>query len=53
MEFVDVGVFEVVATNGDTNLGGEDFDNQLLEYFIDSFNNLYNGIVIRKHPKAL
>nr|TKS10588.1 heat shock protein 70 [Populus alba] len=31
------GVFEVKATNGDTFLGGEDFDNTLLEYLVDEF----------------
>ncbi|KAK4309790.1 hypothetical protein Pmani_018595 [Petrolisthes manimaculis] len=34
---IDSGVFEVVATNGDTHLGGEDFDHRVMEYFI----NLY------------
>ena len=28
------GVFEVVATNGDTHLGGEDFDQRVMEYFM-------------------
>merc|ERR1712127_510095 len=31
---IDNGVFEVVATNGDTHLGGEDFDNRVMEHFI-------------------
>lgn len=31
------GVFEVKATNGDTMLGGEDFDEELLEFLVDSF----------------
>ncbi len=31
---IDSGVFEVVATNGDTHLGGEDFDHRVLDYFI-------------------
>src|SRR6266496_2022909 len=31
------GVFEVKATNGDTHLGGEDFDNRLVNYFLDEF----------------
>jgi molecular chaperone DnaK len=31
------GVFEVKSTNGDTHLGGEDFDNRLVNYFIDEF----------------
>merc|ERR1719341_2937160 len=31
---IDNGVFEVVATNGDTHLGGEDFDQKVMEYFL-------------------
>ncbi len=31
------GVFEVKSTNGDTHLGGEDFDNRLVSYFMDEF----------------
>lgn len=31
---IDNGVFEVLATNGDTHLGGEDFDQRVMEYFI-------------------
>ncbi|MGV9001487.1 MAG: molecular chaperone DnaK [Candidatus Saccharimonadaceae bacterium] len=31
------GVFEVKSTNGDTHLGGEDFDNRIVNYFIDEF----------------
>merc|ERR1712127_790461 len=31
---IDNGVFEVVATNGDTHLGGEDFDQRIMEFFI-------------------
>ena len=31
---IDNGVFEVIATNGDTHLGGEDFDQRIMEYFI-------------------
>lgn len=31
------GVFEVKSTNGDTFLGGEDFDNHLLNFFLDEF----------------
>ncbi|GIL68671.1 hypothetical protein Vafri_21913 [Volvox africanus] len=31
---IDNGVFEVIATNGDTHLGGEDFDQRVMEYFI-------------------
>ncbi|MGE5309601.1 MAG: molecular chaperone DnaK [Sphaerimonospora mesophila] len=31
------GVFEVKSTNGDTHLGGEDFDNRIVNYFLDTF----------------
>ena len=34
---IDNGVFEVVSTNGDTHLGGEDFDNRVMEHFIKIF----------------
>jgi heat shock protein 5 len=32
---IDEGFFEVVATNGDTHLGGEDFDNRMMKFFVD------------------
>ena len=35
------GVFEVKSTNGDTFLGGEDFDMRLVEYFADEFKRKY------------
>merc|ERR1719331_3558329 len=35
---IDNGVFEVVAPNGDTHLGGEDFDQRVMEHFIKVFN---------------
>lgn len=34
---IDNGVFEVMATNGDTHLGGEDFDQRVMEHFIKVF----------------
>lgn len=39
--------FEVLATNGDTFLGGEDFDNRVIEYLVDEFNK-DQGIDLRK-----
>jgi len=39
---IDNGVFEVVATNGDTHLGGEDFDQRVMQHFIKIFNNKHN-----------
>jgi molecular chaperone DnaK len=46
------GVFEVKSTNGDTFLGGEDFDNKILNYLADEFKK-ENGIDLRKDPLAL
>ena len=46
------GVFEVKATNGDTNLGGEDFDNTLQRYLIDLFKK-ESGIDVSKDKMAL
>jgi len=34
---IDNGVFEVIATNGDTHLGGEDFDQRVMEYMLKNF----------------
>lgn len=34
---IDNGIFEVIATNGDTHLGGEDFDQRVMQYFLDKF----------------
>jgi len=44
--------FEVLSTNGDTFLGGEDFDQRLMNYLIDEFKNT-SGIDLRKDPLAL
>jgi len=46
------GVFEVKATNGDTFLGGEDFDIRILDYLADEFKK-ESGIDLRKDPLAL
>merc|ERR550534_1741597 len=39
---IDQGVFEVIATSGDTHLGGEDFDQRVMEHFITVFNKKHN-----------
>lgn len=44
--------FEVLATNGDTHLGGEDFDARLMDYIVDEFKK-EQGIDLRKDPLAL
>jgi len=46
------GVFEVKATNGDTHLGGEDFDLRLIDYLADEFNK-DQGIDLRGDKMAL
>ncbi|PPE04062.1 molecular chaperone DnaK [Holospora curviuscula] len=46
------GVFEVKATNGDTFLGGEDFDLRIIDYLAEEFKKT-NGIDLRKDPLAL
>jgi molecular chaperone DnaK len=46
------GVFQVKATNGDTHLGGDDFDKLVLDYLADEFKKEY-GIDLRKDPQAL
>ncbi len=46
------GVFEVKATNGDTFLGGEDFDSKLVQYFADEFKKV-EGIDLTKDKLAL
>jgi heat shock protein 5 len=49
---IDNGVFEVLATNGDTHLGGEDFDQRVMKYFIDQMKKK-NNVDISKDKRAL
>ena len=46
------GVFEVLATNGDTHLGGDDFDERVMNWIIDDFKK-ESGIDLKKQPDAL
>ena len=46
------GVFEVKSTNGDGHLGGDDFDQRLIDFLADEFNK-QEGINLRKDPMAL
>ena len=46
------GVFEVKSTNGDTHLGGEDFDNVIVNYILDEFEK-ENSIDLRKDAAAM
>nr|AAN15207.1 heat shock protein 70-C [Panagrellus redivivus] len=48
---IDNGVFEVLATNGDTHLGGEDFDQRVMEYFIKLYKKK-TGKDLRKDHRA-
>jgi len=49
---IDNGVFEVIATNGDTHLGGEDFDQRVMDYFIKLYKKK-TGKDIRKDNRAV
>lgn len=49
---IDNGVFEVLATSGDTHLGGEDFDHRFMDYFIKLIKKKYSKD-ISKDKKAL
>ena len=49
---IDDGIFEVKATAGDTHLGGEDFDNILVKYFIDEFKRK-NKVDISGNKRSL
>ena len=49
---IDNGVFEVVATSGDTHLGGEDFDQRLAEHFTKIFKKKHNKD-IREDPRSM
>ena len=46
------GVFEVKSTNGDTHLGGDDFDQRVIDYLADEFKKA-EGIDLKKDPMAL
>ncbi|MEI7566664.1 MAG: molecular chaperone DnaK [Opitutaceae bacterium] len=46
------GVFEVKATNGDTHLGGDNWDDTIISWLVDAFKK-ENGIDLRKDPMAL
>jgi len=49
---IDNGVFEVIATNGDTHLGGEDFDQRVMDYFMKLYKKK-KGKDIRKDNRAV
>ena len=49
---IDNGVFEVLATAGDTHLGGEDFDHRVMDYFVKQYNKK-NSVDVTKDLKAM
>ena len=49
---VDAGAFEVLATAGDTHLGGEDFDQRVMNHFVKKYNKDH-GVDITKNPKTM
>lgn len=49
---IDNGVFEVKATAGDTHLGGEDFDQRIIDYCVDQFKKK-SSIDVKKDAKAI
>ncbi len=46
------GVYEVKSTNGDTHLGGDDFDQAIIDYLAEEFKK-ENGVDLKKDPQAL
>lgn len=49
---IEEGIFEVKATNGNTHLGGEDFDMKLVDYCAEDFKKK-TGVNIRQNPRAM
>jgi len=49
---IDNGVFEVLATNGDTHLGGEDFDQRIMKYFMKMFKKK-NKVSLKDNKRAM
>ena len=47
------GVFEVKATDGDTHLGGDDFDHRIIDWLVQEFKNENSNIDLSKDPMAL
>jgi len=47
------GVFEVLSTNGDTHLGGDDFDQVIINFLADQFKSDNEGLDLRQDPMAL
>jgi molecular chaperone DnaK len=47
------GVFEVLSTDGDTHLGGDDFDQIIIDWLVEEFKNENGGLDLSKDPMAL
>ena len=47
------GVFEVKATDGDTHLGGDDFDHRIIDWLVEEFKNENGGADLSKDPMAM
>ena len=47
------GVFEVLSTDGDTHLGGDDFDQVIIDYLVQTFKDENSGLDVSKDPMAL
>ena len=50
---IDSGIFEVLATAGNTHLGGEDFDNLLVQHFATEFKRKNKGLDLTKNKKSM
>jgi heat shock protein 5 len=50
---IDEGIFQVLSTNGDTHLGGSDFDQQIMTYYLDMLEKRNKSAGIRKNSRAL
>merc|ERR1711879_559529 len=50
---IEDGVFEVLATAGDTHLGGEDFDNEIIKFCLEEFKRKNDGKDISNDPRAI
>lgn len=50
---IDGGIFEVLSTAGDTHLGGEDFDNRMVEYMKDEFKKKNRGLDLSTSERSL
>jgi heat shock 70kDa protein 1/2/6/8 len=50
---IDDGIFEVKATSGDAHLGGEDFDNILVNWCVQEFERKHKGVDVKENPRAI